>query len=304
MSVRSLIPACLTIVLVGCAPAGGEPAQEAAEVDVPSPFLEDVESRVVTSTSGRDYQISVALPADYAGSTNNYPVLYAVDANGQFGMVVETVRLLNIADPDPQVPELIVVGIGYPVGGRQTGTGPYRVFDLTAAENAIFTAERGRLAGGASDYLRFIERELVPDIDSRYRTIPSDRAFYGHSAGGHFALYALFEGDGTFSRVIAASPSLWWGDGILFDIEEAYAGRSESLTGRLFLSVGSEERSLQLPWGTTDMVPNLRRFADILERRQYRGLTWTAHEFEGENHQSVIPASVSRGLRFIYDSPR
>ena len=72
------------------------------------------ESRVVTSTTtGRTYQISVALPRDYAESTGTYPVVYAVDANGEFGIVVESARLMRI---DELVPPLIVVGVGYPVG--------------------------------------------------------------------------------------------------------------------------------------------------------------------------------------------
>ena len=54
----------------------------------------------------------------------------------------------------------------------------------------------------------------------------------------------------------------------------------------------------------TRMVPNFRKFVGILEERNYGDLTWTAIEFENENHQSVLPGSVSRGLRYIYDSPR
>ena len=89
----------LLLCLLGCrsseSEAGGASDPEAATT--PEAFLANVESRVVTSAiSGRMYQISVALPFGYADSTKAYPVLYAVDANGQFGTVVETVRLLRL----------------------------------------------------------------------------------------------------------------------------------------------------------------------------------------------------------------
>jgi len=50
------------------------------------------------------------------------------------------------------------------------------------------------------------------------------------------------------------------------------------------------------------MVTNFRRLVQILERRECQGLVWKYHLPEGENHQSAVPAAVSRGLRFIYSS--
>ena len=76
--------------------------------------LADTQSWIqVSEITGRTYEISVALPRDYAGSESTYPVLYAVDANGQFGTVVEASRNLSRSG---EIPDLIVVGVGYPVG--------------------------------------------------------------------------------------------------------------------------------------------------------------------------------------------
>ncbi|MCH8123900.1 MAG: hypothetical protein IH853_12360 [Bacteroidetes bacterium] len=90
---------CAVVFLTGCQ----SPAPEADLAAIasggqhPSAYLEDVESRVLTSAiTGRDYTISVALPLGYGDSTKTYPVLYAQDANGQFGTVVETARILRI----------------------------------------------------------------------------------------------------------------------------------------------------------------------------------------------------------------
>ncbi len=259
----------------------------------PSAFLEDVESRVVTATiSGREYQISVALPIDYADSTKSYPVLYALDANAQFGMVVETARFLRVADV--QIPQLIIVGIGYPVGGRFVGTEALRSYDTTPSRDLEWEELHGRQSGGAPDFLRFIREELFPLIDAEYRTAP-DRAIYGHSAGGRFAFYALLAGEGAFQRAIIASPSLWWGDGYLLDLEETYSQANRSLAARVFLA-----RAISEP---DRIVTNFDRLIQVLDGRNYEGLEWQHQVFENENHQSVVPSAISRGLRVIYDPP-
>ena len=57
-------------------------------------FLADVTSSVIkASSTGRSYQISVALPEGYSNQHAAYPVLYAADANPEFGTVVETARV-------------------------------------------------------------------------------------------------------------------------------------------------------------------------------------------------------------------
>lgn len=56
--------------------------------DAPGAYLGDVKSEVLQSQVDpeRSFQISVALPISYAGSNNRYPVIYALDANGEFGI--------------------------------------------------------------------------------------------------------------------------------------------------------------------------------------------------------------------------
>lgn len=309
----------LLVCLLGCRSSASEAggASDAETAATPEAFLADVESRVMTSAiSGRTYQISVALPLGYADSTKGYPVLYAVDANGQIGTVVEAARILN--NFGTQIPQLLIVGIGYPSGGRQIHVEQHRFFDLFPTEDREFkewhqerwARERPELGpfdgygGGGADFLRFVREELIPLVEAEYRADPSDRALYGHSAGGYFGLYALLEGEGTFQRVIAGSPALFWDDRYFFGLEESYAQTHRELPVRVFLSVGLEEHDEQRP--ETDcfcMVRNLRRLIETLERRGYEGLEWQVHYFEDENHQSVVPATVSRGLRFIYSSP-
>jgi predicted alpha/beta superfamily hydrolase len=251
---------------------------------------------VTSRITGRKYEISVALPNGYAEKTSSYPVLYALDANAQFGTVVEAARYLAFEG----VPELIVVGVGYPSGSVWNQLFP-RLLDLSPWPDSAFLAMASRQysqfgtpegSGGGPAFLRFLREELVPAIDRDYRTVPTDRAIYGHSLAGLFAVYALLEGEGTFQRVIAGSPEIPWGGRRIFPAESLFASAHKRLPGRLFLSAGGSEREA--------MLTNLKTFLDTLGKRRYVDLTVESFIFEGEDHISVIPATISRGLRSVY----
>lgn len=301
----------LLTAISACNTPPGEVTSRSEPEQALSAYLDDVESYVLTSEiSGRDYSISVALPYHYADSAKTYPVLYVLDANGQFGTVVERARLLRFSQ---QIPQLVIVGIGYPYGGRQLDAEPHRIIDFFPVLEhrwieEVFSGWPEPLPdydeGGAPEFLRFITEELAPSIDAQYSVHSNDRAIYGHSGGGWFSLYALLEGQGAFQRAIVGSPSLWWGDGMLFEMEASYAETHRSLPARVFLSVGADEPNEE-PFAGIDcfcMTRNFDRLVSVLEARRYEGLRWTAHMFEDENHNSVVPATISRGLRYIYGS--
>jgi ferri-bacillibactin esterase len=272
----------------------------------PVAYLAGTESRIVTSfRTGRGYQVSVALPRGYEGFSSSYPVLYALDANGEFGIVVETARLLQL---ERLVPELVIVGIGYPVGHFYDALGK-RVLDLTTTPDAKYEEIYQRTfpfpppdgTGGAAEFLRFLRDDLVPLVEAEYRVDGSDRGLVGHSFGGSFPFHALLHGDGVFRRFIISSPALWWGERDAFADEAAHAAAHDELRARAFFSVGLLDQDAPVegvPWG--GFITNLRDLVAILEQRKYRGFESTAVFFDGETHNSVVPASISRGLRYVY----
>ena len=102
---------------------------------------------------------------------------------------------------------------------------------------------------------------------------------------------------GLFQRFIIGSPALWWNNRVIFKSEESFAASGNVLPARVFFSVGLLEQRLA---PTYPMVTDLQAFTGTLKRRQYKGLEWEAHVFDDETHISVVPATISRGLRFIY----
>jgi hypothetical protein len=88
---------------------------------------------------------------------------------------------------------------------------------------------------------------------------------------------------------------------VTFQFEGEYAEDHDSLEARVFFSVGG----LEEPEGDPEtaqyaMISNVREFSQVLRARQYEGFSQQFHVFEDETHLSVIPATISRGLRFVY----
>ena len=81
----------------------------------------------------QEYLIHVALPRDYDESGLDYPAVYVLDANMVFGIFTETSRLLGFLN---ELPDMIIVGIGYPDDGLQTLS--LRMRDFTPTRDDAF----------------------------------------------------------------------------------------------------------------------------------------------------------------------
>ncbi len=239
-------------------------------------LLGNTESRLIySSIVDYGYRISVALPLSYYTNTNKtYPVLYMLDPHLSFGTVTDVVRVAAVGG---ELPELIVVGIGYPE-------------DIVRAR-ALRERDYSRAAG---PFLDFIRDELIPIIDADYRTDPSARGIIGHSYGGDFVLYALFHAPETFSRYLAGSPNFTrataW--------ERVYAVNHTTLPARVLLSIGERDEA-----GSTEEA--LGDFVEALESRGYEGLELTTMVFPGATHFASRPLHHVLGVYSVYgESPR
>jgi predicted alpha/beta superfamily hydrolase len=240
--------------------------------------LYNTQKKIIASEFvGDDFHIFISLPDSYFESEKAYPVFYVLDGDIAFGMAASIARYLQIGD---NIPELIVVGIGY------------GALDMTAAEKRRRDYRQTK-TGGAEDFLMFIKDELIPFIDSNYRTIAGDRAINGYSIGGLFALYVLFTMPETFSRYIIGSPNLTWDNGSIFNYEENSPGKIGNMQFRLFISVGSEESDEKFFDPVNEMV------IKILDRN-YSGLTLSTKVFEGSSHLEGPPEVLTFGLLSVF----
>ena len=241
------------------------------------------EVRELTSSyTEQNYQISVWLPPDYRSSSKSYPVLYLLDSNTLFGAAANLILPLIWGN---ELPELIVVGIGYEISNYEDW-GRLRSYDMTPTAVSDVPG-----SGRAEKFLNFIKAELIPYIETNYRTNRSDRAITGHSYGGLFVLYTLLHEPDLFHRYCAGSPAPGYDNRVLFRYEEKLAETYSALPAKLVVVIGGLEK---------DMLRDTEEFCATLSNRKYEGFELTYLEFDGESHMSIIASLLVKGLKAIF----
>jgi predicted alpha/beta superfamily hydrolase len=236
--------------------------------------------RITSSIGGQEYVLDVYLPPGYADASKRFPVLYLLDAQWDFPLVV---GLFETQWEDGFVPPMIIVGITW--GGTNPDYGYLRFKDLTPTNNPRFPQ-----SGNAPNFLTFLKRELIPFIDSNYRTVGNDRLLMGNSLGGTFGLYALFNEPTLFTRYVLSSPNLTFGKGISA-YEKEYAAKNSVLPVRLFICVGELEGP---------HVTQLKDFVTTVSARNYQRLDLQTLIVKGVGHSSNKPEGFVKGLQAVF----
>ncbi len=247
------------------------------EATAPTQGADIVLGQALTLTSktfGRDVPVQVYVPNTYASGSTRYPVLYILNSY-PFAFTCGTVELLS---GNMETPEMIVIGVppfdrGYvPTPFEERGEGPTPV-DLS---------------------IRFLKDELIPFVDKNYRT-NAYRILYGHSVGGLFTMYTLFNNPDLFTAYLAGSPwfqtlDQYW----LKNIEKM--AKVRNLDGKfLHMTVGNQETQL-----TLDTYRELEKW---MKAQSLGDLTWTSARVEG-NHGSMVGRVVYDGLSFFFNGWR
>lgn len=256
-------------------------AQAAASAQ--APIIYDAPERLVIKSQvlGEERVILVRTPVGYARSSEKFPVLYMTDGDAHIQHTSGTVSFLA---RNARMPEMIVVGITNT--DRTRDLTPTHVAQAPDNPNARFPT-----SGGADKFLKFIETELIPLVESKYRTQPF-RALAGHSLGGLFAVHAMLTKPELFNSYIAVSPSLQWDNFEEIDRVKAFFKARTELKRTLFTSLGNEPGDIGDAFGL---------FHDELKRQQLKGFVWEAVRYEDEDHGSVVLRSHYAGLRKVFD---
>ena len=256
--------------------------------------------RLRSAAIGQDFQLQVACPLVPMAEGRRLPVVYVLDGNHSFAMAAQAARMLQ-AGPFPMPPTL-VVGVGYHFERAQDAGrwGMLRVRDFTPCNDRLFEEQYPGASvqpGGADAFLDFIQDEVAPFLAARLPVDTTDQTLVGASLGGLFALHAMLRRPAAFQRVVTVSPAIYWGGRTLFDLEASLAVRAQDLPVKLFLSAGSLEEAHDPRCG---LVSNLYGLEARLRARAYPGLDMALQVFEGENHMSVFPGAVTRGLGHVF----
>ena len=171
--------------------------------------------------------LNIYLPLDYSqNSSKNYPVIYLLDGSKDEDFIhVSGIVQFGSFSWVNMIPESIVVGIGNVDRER----------DFTYPSQSKLDQKEFPTSGKSENFIIFIEKELQPFIDSTFRTTEL-KTIIGQSLGGLLATEILFKKPNLFDNYIIVSPSLWWDDEKLLDLELT----SYISTKSIYIAVGKE----------------------------------------------------------------
>lgn len=272
----------LCLALYGCQP-------KSSPVNQP---VMDTTPRAVYSTAVKDsLYVQTQLPLEYGDSSiKRYPVIVVLDGNFHFPMLAASVHQYEKAG---LLPPLIVVGVGYKSFAAMDSL---RVRDYLYP--AALPSDELKAPGGGESFRQFLSRELLPTIDSAYRTTTQNRTLLGHSFGGYFALYTLLNQTKRktrdFQNFVAASPSVWYHNVYLNQLPAQLNTVNRADSVRLFVAVGGQENAQWDVKPVQTLITAIRQTGNV-------GLAGGVYNQLG--HMDTGQLSFVKGLQYFYQSP-
>lgn len=227
---------------------------------------------------------TVSLPESYnenSAADKTYPLLIILDGNTHFRPLSGMVQYLSSASArNLRIPEMIVVGIEN-VNRRR---------DFTP--DKVITTRTNDTGGGAA-FLSFLENELIPELDQKFRT-NANRILFGHSLGGLLAAHAYMQEESRFNGFIAVDPSFGTWDAETMDakIEQV---TPNSFNRFIYIATAN--------WGKRNIKNRDRhvRWFESLNQKCEGPLPAKLEYFENETHSSVSLIAFYKGITSLFE---
>ena len=214
--------------------------------------------------------IDVYLPAKYETSNEKYPVLFTCNCNFLHvgGICADLV-------PKNYTPGMIVAFV-------RNHSSEYLMPEKV---------ERYASPGRADEFIAFFKDELIPFIDTHFRTQPF-KIFYSGGFGGGFCIYTFLTQPDVFNAYIAASPSINYEGGSDFIQNNFKSFISKNNSENKYLYIGIDNDSA--------LIPVVDKCVAVLKNTKLKGLNWEYHHFLDEEHSSIANKVIYHGLKYIF----
>lgn len=242
----------------------------------------------------------VKLPEQYYSNKNeNYPVIYILDGVS----LQENIITVYNNYWGHFMPHCILVGI------RNQNT---RKRDLTlSSSDTPATWSPDQKTGGAEKFTEFIASELIPYIDSNYKSSPY-RTLIGHSYAGLFTINAFLNHTQLFTNYLAIDPSLHWADQKLVKLAETKLKTGNFKGKSLFMSMASEQLHIFDETVTFENVSkdkteftlfsrSILSFSQLAMDNSANGLNFKFQNYPEDLHGTVPLPSMIDGLTFLFE---
>lgn len=233
--------------------------------------------------------LNIYLPEGYnQADTIKYPVVYLLDgsADEDFIHIVGLYQFNNFSWIN-RVPKSIIVGIANTDRRR----------DFTFPTTIVKDKERYPTTGRSDRFIAFLEKELQPFIEKKYRTT-QERTIIGESLGGLVATEILFKKPYLFNRYIIVSPSIWWDNGSILKTNTEKLLKSIPNKTDVYIGVGKEGLTpTEIP-RVMEVDANL--LAEKIKGSKNKWINTYLDYLPQEDHATIIHQAVFNALRMLY----
>jgi len=227
-----------------------------------------------SSKLGEERRLKIQLPRNYdQNKEKKYPVLVVLDGDYLFEPVAGNVDYYSYWE---DIPEMIVVGI------NQSNS---RESDSFYDENTFLPA------GTGASFFEFIGMELIPFLESNYRTAPF-RVIMGHDYTSNFINYYLLKEFPLFKGYINLSPDL-----------------APEIKTRIFNSLQKSPNPIwyYLATSTEDisaLKEEILSFDDQLKKIDNKNIHYNFDNFKDASHYTLVGNAIPKAIEQIFETYR
>jgi len=222
------------------------------------------------------YIIHITLPPDY-DKNKKYPMYMMTDGVWRLSDHAE-LRPMMVTK---EIEDIIMVSIGYDYG-IDAGNEEIRLVEFVLKSDL---------------FLDFITNNLAPYLGELYTIDYKRSALMGHSLGGLFMYYAVFNHhkykNNPFHYYVMSSPSLY------ITVLPSY-WKYGNIENEYFKSKGKLEKVIYLTAGNREDDDMLLRIDSFLQRSKKNGITTIEYELFNGDHSSFVKQMMRKSLLKFY----
>lgn len=253
------------------------------------PFVLGVIDEIQSKELNEKRILNIYLPEGYnPAEATKYPVIYLLDGSADEDFIhISGLVQFNSFEWINQVPKSIVVGIAT-VDRRRDFTFP------TTIEN---DKTRFPTTGHSDQFIAFIEKELQPFIEKKYKTNDS-KTIIGQSLGGLLETEILLKKPFLFNKYVIVSPSIWWDNGSILNLDSEILKENFNPKTEIYIAVGKEGLTPTAIPRVMEVDANL--LAEKIQLSKSKNIKVYLDYFTEENHGSILHIAVSNAFKFFY----
>ncbi|PIF33355.1 hypothetical protein CLU81_3958 [Flavobacterium sp. 9] len=264
-------------------------AKKSKTTETAKPFVLGVIDEIQSQELGEKRILNIYLPEGYKPEdATKYPVIYLLDGSADEDFIhIAGLVQFNSFEWINQVPKSIVVGIAT-VDRRRDFTFP------TTIEK---DQKKFPTTGHSDKFIAFIEKELQPFINKKYKTTDS-KTIIGQSLGGLLETEILLKKPTLFNKYVIVSPSIWWNNGSILNLDSPLFQENFTQQTDIYIAVGKEGLTpTEIP-RVMEVDANL--LAEKIKASKSKNIKVYFDYFPKENHATILHPAVSNSFRFFY----